>query len=165
MKNRDYTTPNSAFNMKMKNAITDYNREKAEDPNLTHRAFCNTYNLDDGFRTNMIRFMKDPKSLDEGSRHGGNQPNELVQKSETDDWNHLMTTRYSKEELFAKVQGQKTLLNTLAKKEFGGRLGPKTEWAVWLSKKINKPCKAIYAKRAADANEESDDESDAGYDL
>ena len=172
-KHTDYKTPNSEGNKKMKLAIADWNREKANDPNLTHRAFCNTYNLDDGFRKKMGDYMKDPQLLEGGCGTGKNQATELVKKSDTDAFNLKYTTQYTEEEAFAKVPVEggtrrnywPTLLGTLAKEEFGGRLPRKTRWKQWLSSKITKPCKAIYDKRAADANEESDDESDAGYDL
>ena len=156
----------------MEFAIAQFERERAENPNLTHAAFCNTNGLDHAFRTNMCRFMKDPKSLEEGCGSGKNQAHEIVKKSVIDDWNHDITTQYSEEDLFAKVpvkgvsknRGWVTLLHTLAKKEFGQRVKNST-WSSWLSTKITKPCKAIYDKRAADANEESDDESYAGFDF
>ena len=144
----------------MINVIAQYQRELEKDPNLTQTAFCNKFGLDDAFRTSMGEFLKNPQMLERGCGSGKKQATELVQKSETDDWNLGITNRYSKEELFAKVQGQKTLLHTLAKKEFSQRMKNEKTWSSWLSAKITLPCKAIYAKR-----EESDDESDAGIDL
>ena len=142
----------------MTKAIALYERELKMNPDLSHTAFCIKFGLDDGFRTSMCVFMKDPQLLDGGCGSGKNQATELVQKSETDTWNLDITARYSEAELFAKV-GKITLLHTLAKEEFGGRMG--SGWKTWLSRKITAPCKAIYAKR----DEESNDKSVAGIDL
>ena len=144
----------------MINVIAQYQQELKKDPNLTQTAFCNKFRLDDSYRVSMGKFINDPQLLEGGCGSGKNNPNELVQKSETNAFNVKYTTRYSKEELFAKVQGQQTLLHTLAKKEFGQRVKNST-WTTWMSTKINMPCKAIYAKRV----EESDDKSTAGIEL
>ena len=144
----------SSENMRMIHAI----EQITENPNLTVRAFCNTHGLDDAFRIALGKYVKDLQLLEGESGQGKNNPNEIVKKSVTDAWNLVITTQYSKEELFAKVPVEgvsnpsyyPTLLGTLAKKEFGQRI-EEGKWKLWLSRKINKGCKAIYTKRAADA--------------